>query len=168
MIVDEEIKIKIKQKDNTTYLSLYNEYNRLIYHVINAIVNNPQDSKDLVQEAFLKMVNRIDSFDSQKSDFKTWFCVLSKNLAVDFLRKKITTVEYLDNNCINKADKIEFSIGELASILDHIEYDIIMYRYQMGLTQKEIADLLHLTIDIVKKKSISANKKIKDYIKEAK
>lgn len=43
-----------------------------------------------------------------------------------------------------------------------------MYRYQMGLTQKEIADLLHLTIDIVKKKSISANKKIKDYIKEAK
>ncbi len=51
------------------------------------LVTNREETEDLVQDTFLKVVENLESFKG-KSTFKTWVFSVSTNLAKDHLRKK--------------------------------------------------------------------------------
>ncbi len=46
------------------------------------------DAPDLVQEALIRGMTKLDRYMPQKADFHTWLCAIARNLYIDMLRKR--------------------------------------------------------------------------------
>lgn len=46
------------------------------------------EAEDITQEVFIKVWKKIDSFDEEKSSFKTWLFTIARNTTIDYLRKR--------------------------------------------------------------------------------
>jgi RNA polymerase sigma-70 factor (ECF subfamily) len=65
---------------------LYDRYGRLAYSLIYRVVRNGAAAEDLVQETFLRVWNRVQSFDRQKGALGPWILTVARNRAIDYLR----------------------------------------------------------------------------------
>src|SRR5260370_15313287 len=65
---------------------LYDRYGRLAYSLIFRIVRNSAVAEDLVQETFLRVWNRVHSFDAAKSALRAWLLAVARDRAIDHPR----------------------------------------------------------------------------------
>ena len=70
---------QIINKDESTFERIYSDYNKLVFYVIYQIVKDKEITKDLVQETFLSVYNKIDQYNG--GNFKYWVLQIAKNLA---------------------------------------------------------------------------------------
>ena len=73
--------------DRRAFEQLVERNSGRIYSVAYRILNNQQTAEDCVQETFLKVYLKIDSFKLQ-SKFSTWIYSIGTNVALDMLRKR--------------------------------------------------------------------------------
>ncbi len=69
---------------------LVRRYERKLQRVVQRIVRDPEQSRDLAQEAFLRVYRHIDRFDTSRR-FGPWLFRVGVNLAVDWLRRNKPT-----------------------------------------------------------------------------
>ena len=124
---------------------LYDEYYKLVYFCIIGLVENTLDTEDLVEEVFLKVYNVRDLLDSSKN-IKYYILTIAKNIAIDFLRKKKTHIEYNDEYVLNyivPTNNNNPTFMELIEMLEDYlskeEIDIIIYHFLYNETFDAIA-----------------------------
>lgn len=67
---------------------LMNEYHAEAIHIVRRLVRgNNEDAEDVMQEAWINVMNRSDTFDTSRP-FKQWFHRLVRNTFIDWMRKK--------------------------------------------------------------------------------
>ncbi|MFO1445634.1 RNA polymerase sigma factor [Bacillus sp. Bva_UNVM-123] len=66
---------------------LYNEHSDKIYGYIFLLVNNKEVAEDLTQESFIKAYKCLEQFNGESQLF-TWLFRISRNVTIDYLRKK--------------------------------------------------------------------------------
>jgi RNA polymerase sigma-70 factor (ECF subfamily) len=88
---------RIKEGDEEAFKELVENYQRKVYSICYGMLKNPDDSRDVSQEVFIKVYRYIDSF-NQESSFYTWLYRITVNMCIDFIRKnsRTTKVEYDD------------------------------------------------------------------------
>ena len=59
------------------------------------ILGNREDAEDACQDAFIRIYNNLDKFDSSHQ-FKDWMYAILHNRCMDFLRKKKRFIKYFD------------------------------------------------------------------------
>jgi RNA polymerase sigma-70 factor (ECF subfamily) len=67
--------------------SLYQRYNRSLYSLIFRMIANQQIAEDLLQDAFLAVWRRADSYSREKSTVRNWLFSIAHHRTVDYLRK---------------------------------------------------------------------------------
>lgn len=86
---DEELIQLITEKDHSAFSELVRRYSSKFYSTAYRILMNRSDSEDMVQEAFLKIWNEPDLWDSSyNTKFTTWFYRVIINQCLDYKRKK--------------------------------------------------------------------------------
>jgi RNA polymerase sigma factor (sigma-70 family) len=71
-------------RDETDALGrLYDRYNRLAIAVAYRVLNDHTAAEDTVQDAFLSVWRRVDSFDSSRGSARGWLLTIVRNAAVD-------------------------------------------------------------------------------------
>ena len=65
---------------------LYDRYGRLVYSLVLRVVRDGAIAEDLVQETFLRVWNRVHSFDAEKGSLGPWLLAIARNRAIDYLR----------------------------------------------------------------------------------
>jgi len=95
-----------RKGDKNAFRSLVERHQHKVYAVALGIVKNPDDARDLVQEAFLKVWKSLGSFQGQ-SAFYTWLYRIVTNLGIDHLRKVRAKVEYDDSRVHDEHDIAE-------------------------------------------------------------
>ena len=75
--------------DAEAFSELVNRYERRIFRLAKRITQNDEDAEDVLQEAFLKAYQNLDSFQGN-SKFYTWLVRISVNEALMKLRKRKT------------------------------------------------------------------------------
>jgi RNA polymerase sigma-70 factor (ECF subfamily) len=65
---------------------LYDRYGRIAYSLIFRVVRDTGVAEDLVQETFLRVWNRIHSFDQERGALGPWILTVARNRAIDYLR----------------------------------------------------------------------------------
>src|SRR6478609_3823536 len=118
-------------------------------------------AEDLAQEGFLRVYQRLHTFDPERR-FSSWFFQVLRNVTIDYLRvHRIPTASLdeleEDGRRVSIVDREDASPGELAAAMSAAlsrlrpEYrEVVVLRYQEGLTQPEIAQMLGLPAGTVK------------------
>ena len=57
---------RLKERDEEAFEIIYFRYVKLVYHVIFLIIENKDDTNDLVQDTFMKMMSNIEFFNIKK------------------------------------------------------------------------------------------------------
>lgn len=85
--LDRALVARSQAGDRAAFGQLLRRYEKRVFSVANAIMRNPEDARDVAQEAFWKAHNAIGTFDGQ-AQFFTWMYRITVNLAIDHLRKR--------------------------------------------------------------------------------
>jgi RNA polymerase sigma-70 factor (ECF subfamily) len=83
---DADLARRLKARDAHAMADLYDRYGRLAFSLIYRIVRNSGAAEDLVQETFLRVWNRAQSFDPQRGSLGPWILTVARNRAIDYLR----------------------------------------------------------------------------------
>ena len=79
--------IKFKQGDEQSFNKIYNKYKGNLFIFIDKILHNKEDSMEVLQETFLRVVKNIDSYEPDYS-FSTWLYTIASNYSKTILRRK--------------------------------------------------------------------------------
>jgi RNA polymerase sigma-70 factor (ECF subfamily) len=164
---EEELVHLLRQKDQQAFSYLYDNYAPALNAVIYRMVEDQVLSEDILQEAFVKIWNNINSYDQIKGRLFTWMVNITRNLTIDTMRskgyKKQTKISGDENSVNNLQDGnsgIEkFDSMGVAKQLINLKPDqrqIIDLAYFKGYTQDEISKQLDIPLGTVKTKMRTA------------
>jgi len=174
---EEQLIVLLKEKNETGFHHLYDNYSGALYGVILRIVQSKEYTEEIIQDVFVKIWNSIHQYDSVKGRFYTWMINIARNTAIDYLKSKGFQNELknqpLPDFVYNSA---ELSTTNHSSdfigfnhILEKLEVDkqeLIDLAYYQGYTQNEISEKLKIPLGTVKTKMRNALIKLKDLLKD--
>lgn len=76
---------RFRSGDRTAFDELIRKYERPIVSLVRRYVPVEEDAKDVTQRTFVRVLERIESFES-RSSFRTWLYRIAVNLALDHVR----------------------------------------------------------------------------------
>lgn len=162
---------QIRMKDELAFESLYDEYNRLVYYVIFQIVKDKEATKDLVQDVFLTIYNKIDQYGG--GSFKYWVLQIAKNLALNYYNRVLVKEENVIKNeeIVNSTvSKESNGLGKYDALLDKFfnqeEKDIIVYHVVFGYSYKDIAEIYSESPKVIGNKCRRLVAILKNLVKE--
>ncbi|MBO5421579.1 MAG: sigma-70 family RNA polymerase sigma factor [Clostridia bacterium] len=131
---------------------LVDKHSSLIFRIAYCILSNSEDAQDAVQETFLKYITKAPEFNSEEHR-KAWLIRVATNISKNMLlfRRKRETVDLSDieNIGINEDD---FETFELIMNLP-TKYKLVMILYYVeGYLSKEIAEIIGISEDAVRKR----------------
>lgn len=85
---------RLRQGDATALESLMEEYAPRVYRVVRGITRDAADAEEVVQDVFLKLFNKIDSFEGRAA-LSTWIYRIAVNTALLRRRGKRLELETL-------------------------------------------------------------------------
>ena len=83
---EDELVAALRQKDNQAFSYLYEHYSGALYGVIRQIVVDTELSNDVLQESFVNIWRKMDSYDESKGRLFTWMLNIARNAAIDKTR----------------------------------------------------------------------------------
>ena len=158
--------------DRHKFEVIYNTYKQLMYYIANNILGDIKDSEDVVHEAFLKIdiFEKIDNPTSPQT--RSLIVTITENKAIDLYRKrkKINIVpfeeEYLGVPEQSKIDQIanQEVIAKAILSLPGRYREVLLLKYAQGYSMDEIAVILSMTRENVKKTIQRARKKLEEIL----
>lgn len=162
-ISDEELMKGICNSDKDAFNELYKRYNgRLLYYFYRMLGNSEEKAQDLLQDIFLKIIEKPHLFDVSRK-FSTWIFSIAHNMCKNEYRsrdvRKIVenkdNVETLNNKVPCEDIDLRIFTGELYKELDKLSEDqktIFILRYREGFKVKEISNIVKRPEGTVKSK----------------
>jgi len=166
---------KILTSDKNLYAEIMEKYHNEIFKYIYNMVNNYNDTEDLVQEIFFKIYKNLKKYNPNKASFRTWMYRISKNHVINYLKSSKSKInrnnlEYDDS--INKSDEnveesvikdnqINMILKAMEKILSPKNYEIMHLHYFSNLTVKEISQTLSIPDKTIYKAIKSSINKLK-------
>ena len=182
---DDEIELmkRIQAHDADALEELYELYHRLLFGLVLSIVKKREEAEDMLQEIFVKIWNKAESFDPERGNAYSWIVTLARNQAIDRIRSKGYKTQKKQSVSIHqplfslegdKYDPMETTIfsdrAELVKkALDQIpeaQSEVIKIAYYRGMTQREIANYLDIPLGTVKTRTRQGMMKLKNILGE--
>ncbi len=79
---------KLKNGDNKAAEKIFNHFGPKIFSFFMVRTSHRETAEDLTQEVFLKLINKIDTFDNALGNFAAWFWQIARNVLIDHYREK--------------------------------------------------------------------------------
>jgi RNA polymerase sigma-70 factor, ECF subfamily len=79
---------RIAARDEAALAALYDRHSRVAYSVITRILGSPSEAEDVLQETFVRVWSRADSYDALQGSPATWLTRIARNHAIDRLRAR--------------------------------------------------------------------------------
>jgi len=172
---------RLQSRDPQAVPELYDRYGRLTYSLILRIVRNAAAAEDLVQETFLRVWNRVHSFDAEKGALGAWVLAVARNRAIDYLRsvegrtaqspfdmeKMEQAAAFTDfEKGILNLDRVKL-LREAFAKLSANQRMVLELAYYEGLSQTEMAERMKQPLGTVKTWVRSALKRLREELREA-
>jgi RNA polymerase sigma-70 factor (ECF subfamily) len=162
---------RLKKNDEEAYSILVKTLQDRIYNLALRIVRNVEEAEEILQETFLSVFDKIDSFQG-KSKLSTWIYAIASNAALSKIRKKSNVAVTFDEegslnleNVLLKNSRENFNIDKgdtlvmkelrekLDTAIDSLPEgyrELFLLKEIEKLHIKEIAQILNLNPGVVK------------------
>jgi len=169
---DKLLVLQLNNNEVEAFDALFHKYSEKLFRFSFSLLKNKEDAQGIVQEAFLRIWKKRQEIDSAKS-FKSFLFSISYNLIVDRLRLRLKDQEYrkflvhffesenyeLTNDL--DYDKIVLQIRNAVEELPAKRKQIYTLSRELGLSHKEIAARLNISVKTVENQITLALKHLK-------
>lgn len=133
----------------------YEQYKTGIFRFVLSILKNASLAEDVLQETFLKLLS--GKYTVHEGKEQAWLYKVARNLSYDILRNQSREVVLTDQQ-----NRESYAYIELIAGLDLTEKEIVTLKIVGGLTHKEIAKVMGLTVHASKKRYERAIQKLRE------
>lgn len=171
-----ELVVMLQNGDSSAFDELYKLTNSRAFFVALEITKNDQDAEDILQESYVKMLEKIGSLDKPES-FVSWFHHIVANKSKDSLKKKKPTLfeggedeafEVIPDEDTSFSPEENLNQEELRkTVLETIEElsdekrACVMLMYFEEMSVNEISETLDIPVSTVKNRLFTARKDLK-------
>jgi RNA polymerase sigma-70 factor (ECF subfamily) len=166
---------RLKQRDPDAMMDLYDRYSRLLYSIVFRAVNNTAIAEEITQEVFLRIWNRVRTFDEEKGNLEAWLVTVARNRAFDYLRSirnapdtSSVSLSDLERSSLFATEGIAadrsaaaHAVRRALAALNQDQREVIELTHFEGMTQTEIAGRLSKPLGTVKSLVRSALKNLR-------
>ena len=188
-MIDEPMLIeKIKKGDTHAFSELVKAYDKKALNFAYRMLRDLHEAEDAVQEAFLRVFDKIHTFHGNSS-FSTWFYTILNNICLDMLRKRarggdVVSITQASNDdheyelqiedtadgpfeLLQKKSALKLVDKALSKVSDEHRAVIVM-RDINGLEYEEIAKILNVSLGTVKSRISRARYALRKILEENK
>ena len=174
---EQELVVALKGRDNQAFAFLYDHYAGALYSIIRQIItDNSELAGDVLQEVFINIWRKIESYDQTKGRLFTWMLNIARNASIDTLRSKSyqnsqknqELPENVYRGTVNQTTQQNVDHIGLKKVLEKLKPDLrvlVDLAYFKGFTHEEIAELLSIPLGTVKTRIRNALLQLREYLK---
>lgn len=164
---EQELVSLLQQRSDTAFSYLYDNYSGALNGIINQIVPESETANDVLQEVFVSIWRKIESYDPAKGRLFTWMLNIARNASIDKIRSrsyrnnlKNQTLADNVNDPLNlqviKPVYDNIGLRKIVSQLKEEQRTLIELSYFQGYTHEEIAKVMNIPLGTVKTRIRSA------------
>ena len=105
MLNDNALIIQLQNKDENALSLLYDKYSGALYGVIIRICKDEQHAQNLLQDTFMTIWEKSNTYDIKKGRFYTWAYRIAKNKTLNFMRKSNMLIQTDDFSVYNNIEQ---------------------------------------------------------------
>jgi RNA polymerase sigma-70 factor (ECF subfamily) len=162
---DDEI-ARLKRCDPDALTAILSRYQQRLYRFLTRLVQDPAAAEDLFQQTWLRVMQKIGSYDA-RARFDTWLFSVAHNLAIDHLRRQRNrSLDEPDESGMLPYDRLPSSgadpleelleseraaiLGEAIHELPAIHREVLSLRFEEGMKLEQIAEVAAVPLSTVK------------------
>lgn len=173
-IDDSQLLHAIAQRDQHAFMQLYQQYCNLVFSLALRVVRHHVLAEEVTQDVFLKIWQQPDRWDPAVGQFSSWLLTITRNAAIDRLRKEqrhpIPNAG-IDEPIFDRAVEAPLSdsslwfegqlLARLIKELPDEQRQLIELAFYQGYTHSELAEGLQLPLGTVKTRLRSGLQKLR-------
>lgn len=178
---DDELVQRMREGQVEALEVLYDRYARVVFSFAVRIVGDGLLAEEVLQEAFMRSWQQAGRFENARGSFPNWLLSITRNLAIDEVRKRQRRPQRAD--LVDIADVLRSEVDTTADVeetaeaselreriraamatLPSAQQRVIELAYFEGLTQREIAALLNEPLGTIKTRMRLGMRKLKDVL----
>jgi RNA polymerase sigma-70 factor (ECF subfamily) len=179
---DERLILLIIQQQEGALAQLYDRYNRLVFSLAFAVVNDRATAEEITLDVFMRVWQKAGMYHSDQAKVSTWLTHIARNHAIDVLRRRAAR---LDQYVINWEDSVpdpgsrendpqestELSLQRerirvALTQLPQEQKQALELAYFSGYTQRQIAEALKQPLGTIKTRLRLALQKLRDLLRD--
>ncbi len=162
---EQELVSLLQQRNESAFSYLYDNYSGSLYGIVNAIVTDKEIANDVLQNVFVNIWRKIDSYDSTKGRLFTWMLNIARNASIDEVRSKGFRDSQKNQPIADSGEIMGAVTGPtiddvgLKKVLTRLKGDLrilVDMSYFQGFTHEEISKALNIPLGTVKTRIRSA------------
>jgi RNA polymerase sigma-70 factor (ECF subfamily) len=164
-VTNAELVARLKANDDEAYREVVARFGDPLYGYIYSITGDHHLSEDVISETYLRMVEKIDTYEFYGAPFKFWLYRIAHNLAINALKRtrRIVGVEALD--AMPATDDPEATVAARADVeelrealaeLTDEQQQVVLLRFVAGQSASEVAQALNKTENAIKQMQFRA------------
>ena len=155
---EQELVDKLKSQDNQAFTYLYDNYSAALYGIVKQIVGDTEISNDVLQEVFVNIWKKIDTYDSSKGKLFTWMLNIARNASIDKTRsknfqqalKQVPLTESEMAHPVIRTGIDDYGLKKVIYKLKSEQRMLVDLSYYQGYTHDQIAKALNIPLGTVK------------------
>lgn len=155
------------QRSQKAFGYLYDNYSAALYGIVNSIVPDKEIANDVLQNVFVNIWRKIESYNPSKGRLFTWMLNIARNAAIDEIRSKgyrdsqknQSFPENSDANIGSVVSEPAVKDVGLRKMLSKLKTEwrvLVDLSYFQGFTHEEISKALNIPLGTVKTRIRSA------------
>jgi RNA polymerase sigma-70 factor (ECF subfamily) len=143
---------RVAEGDRRAFAELYTATSAKLYGVVWRILPAKDRAEDVLQDAYVKIWNRADSYDATKASPIAWMAAIARNRAIDEIRRRVpisieeapqaldVPAEGLDPLDATQQSEELKRLNDCLQALDGERRQIVLLAYYTGLSRDELAE----------------------------
>jgi RNA polymerase sigma-70 factor (ECF subfamily) len=178
---DAELLVRVARQDRDAFAQLYDRYSAVLYSMAYRILNDRTEASDVLQDVFLQIWGKANTFDPRLGRPFNWAVTLTRNRAIDrlrALRRRYSFIEEVQHEMADDrprsfaGDTEIFNREKVSRVRAAVETlpleqrQAIEMAFLGGMTQDEISRSLNQPLGTIKARIRRGMLKMRDTLKD--
>jgi len=178
---DEKLIRLIVQLEEEALVQLYDRYNRLVFSLALAVVNDRDTAEEITLDVFLRVWQKAGTYRADQAKVSTWLTHIARHHAIDVLRRRSVRLDQqaihweellagAESSEQDPQESAELSLRRervhtALALLPPDQRQALILAYFGGYTQHQIAEILKQPLGTIKTRLRLAMQKLRDFFR---
>jgi RNA polymerase sigma-70 factor (ECF subfamily) len=176
MNLEKDLLVRLKNADENAFREVFDSYFKKVHQFVNRYVKEPAQSEDITQTIFIKLWDKKADLDISKS-FDGYIFTIAYRMVMDYFRQTKLTHQYITTDRsagesiassitsdeLLNSHQLESIYARALKTLPSKRKEIFLLSRHHGLSNKQIADHLQISVKTVENQMTAALSRLREY-----